>query len=237
MMAVALPASAQPGAPSALPTRVEAQDACRHVVARGPAIVADLVADGALDANNDGQSDGVAIGTGPGTARGDVLEFRSRHDAVAVTSDDAEWRDHRGYGARWLRHAGRTYTLYFETELLRNAVALGYIDPTNVEHLVCGFDSGVQEQLRPAAADSAELCEHVQAGQVDYVVPEAADEPTPRRETGLVGRARIDFRNTGTTETLALLDYSSGSGRGCQFQYYDTMAADRCRGSSCVARV
>ena len=229
MMATASSASAQVGARPALPTRTEAQDACRHVAARGPAIVADLIADGALDANNDGRIDDVTIGTEAGTARGDAPQFRPRGGAgpVAATSDDAAWRDRRGYGARWLRHAGRTYTLHFETELLRNAVALGYIDPKNVEHFVCGFDSVVQEKLRPAVADSDELCARVQAGQVSYVVPEEANEPTPRRETGLVGRARIDFRNTGTAETLALLDYSSGSGRGCQFQYYDTVAADR----------
>jgi hypothetical protein len=207
------------GRPS-LPGPAEAQAACRYVAARGPEIVSELVVDGDLDANNDGWIDAVRVAINIGTMRGNVLEVRPRgapreSDPINVTRDEAVWPDHWGFGARWLRHAGKTYTLYFEAETLRNVVALGTIDSRNIEHLICAFKNIVREDLRPIGNDAAELCRSVVRGEVKYTALDDRDEATNRRETRLQDRVNLDFRNIGLKETLALLNYSTGAGRGC----------------------
>jgi hypothetical protein len=214
-----------------LPGLEEARAVCRYVAARGPEIASELVADGDLDANNDGRNDAVRVGVGIGTMRGNVLEVRPRgapreSDPINVTRDEAAWPDHWGFGARWLRHAGRTYTLYFEAETLRNFVALGTIDSRNIEHHVCAFRNIVREDLRPIGNDVAELCRSVVRSEVKYTALDDRDEATNRRETRLQDRVNLDFRNIGQKETLALLNYSTGAGRGCEFQYYDTISGD-----------
>jgi hypothetical protein len=220
--------------PTELPTPKEAQEVCRYVAARGPAIRPELVANGVLDANNDGLEDDVRVGTGIGTVRDDVLEIRRRgapqeSEPMTVSRIDGKWEDYWSYGARWLRHGNRVYTLYFETETLHNAVALGYIDRSNREHLVCAFRSAADERLLPVRNEAARLCRRVRQDQVHYIEPSKADEAIPRRETRLIGRVRIDFRNDAAPEELALLSYVSGAARGCEFKYYDTISSNQLR--------
>ena len=216
-----------------LPAPAEAQAVCRYVAARGPEIVSELVAAGDLDANNDGRTDAVRVGVGIGTMGGNVLEIRPRgapreSDPINVTRDEVEaaWQDHWSFGARWLRHAGKVYTLYFEAETLRDVVTMGTIDSRNIEHLVCTFKNTVREDLRPIGSAAAELCRSVRRGEVTYTALDNRDEVTKRRETRLQDRVNLDFRNIGHAETLALLDYSTGAARGCGFRYYDTISGD-----------
>jgi hypothetical protein len=218
--------------PAELPTPKQAQQVCSYVATRGPAIRLELVAGGVLDANNDGIEDDVRVGRDIGTAGGDVLEIRPRgalrnSEPIKVSPIGWEWKDYWAYGARWLRYGGRVYTLYFAAETLRHAVALGYIDKDNREHIVCAFSRVEDERLVPVRNDATQLCERVAQDQVHYIEPSKADEATPRRETGLVGRLRVDFRTNGTAEELALLSYDSGAARGCDFKYYDTISANR----------
>jgi hypothetical protein len=218
--------------PAELPTPKQAQQVCSYVATRGPAIRSELVANGVLDANNDGIEDDVRVGMGMGTAGGNVLEIRPRgaprdSEPIKVSPVGSEWNDYWAAGARWLSYVGRVYTLYFVAETLRNAVALGYIDKDNREHLVCAFSSVEDERLAPVGNDATRLCERVAQDQVRYIEPTKADEATPRRETELVGRLRVDFQNNGTPEELALLSYDSGAARGCDFKYYDTISANR----------
>src|SRR5262249_13188173 len=63
--------------PAELPTPQQAQEVCRHVATRGPAILPELVANGVLDANNDGVENDVRVGARTGTMRGEDLEMRS----------------------------------------------------------------------------------------------------------------------------------------------------------------
>jgi hypothetical protein len=218
--------------PKELPTPKQAKQVCNYVAMRGPAIRPELVANGVLDANNDGVADDVRVDGKMGTAGGDVLEIRPRgapqnSEPIKVSRVGWEWKDYWAHGARWLRYGGRVYTLYFASETLRNAVALGYLDKDNGEHIVCAFDSVEHERLMPVRNDARRLCERVTQDQVHYVEPAKADEGTQRQETALVGRLHIDFRNNATTEDLALLSYDSGAARGCGFKYYDTLSADR----------
>jgi hypothetical protein len=113
----------------------------------------------------------------------------------------------------WLRYGGRVYTRYFAAETLRDVVALGYISKDNREHIVCAFSSVADERLVPVSDDATRLCGRVAQDQVHYIEPTKADEATPRRETRLVGRLRLDFRNNGIAEELALLSYDSGAAR------------------------
>ena len=221
----------QSGAQS-LPGAAEAGAACRYVAERGPAITSELIRDGILDGNNDGREDAVSIGVGIGTVRNETLEIRPRNAAkdaepVELKDDDDKWRDIGGFSARWLPYRGKVYTLHFASETLRTAVALGFIDASNNEHLVCTFKSNVRENLAALDSSAGDLCRRVAAGEVKYIASADRDEGTNRRETSLRGELTLDVRNTGRAFGLALLDYASGAGRGCEFKYYDTMSDGR----------
>src|SRR5262249_17486501 len=126
-------------------------------------------------------------------------------------------------------YEGRVYTLYFEAEDLRRPSYLGYIDPGNTEHLVCDFASDERETLRAGGGrDAGELCRAVAEGSVRYsAIAEAGDDDPAldvgRRETHVAGRITIDVANTGVATPLALLSYSSGRGRGCEYDYFDVV--------------
>ena len=230
--AMLLMARAEESGAQSLPSAAEAGAACRYVAERGPVITSELVRDGILDGNNDGRNDAVSIGYGMGTAGGDTPEIRPRNaandsDPVALKYGDHEWRDVGGFGVRWLPYRGKVYILRFASETLRSAVALGFIDASNALRVVCTFKSDVRENLIPLKPDDADLCRRVAAGGVAYIAPEERDGGTNRRETSLRGELALDFRNTGRAVGLALLDYSSGAARGCDFMYYDTVSNGR----------
>jgi len=167
-----------------------------------------------------------------GTMRGEDLQFRKRGAAkdsapVEVAPKDFQPGDYLPFGARWLVHDGRVYTLYFESENLRHPSYLGTIDPANAEHLVCDFAAAERETLRPAGGRDADgVCEAVAQKHVSYMpVAEASDDDLDlgRRETRGAGRITVDFANTGAPAALALLSYESGAGRGCDISYFDTV--------------
>ncbi len=231
VLAVVSTAGAQAASPR-LPSRAEARVVCGAIAARGPAIQAQLIKDGLLDANNDGVPDAVTVGMREGTMRGEDLQFRKRGAAkdtapVEVTPKDFQpAADYLPFGARWLVHRGRVYTLYFASENLRHPSYLGYIDATNAEHLVCDFSSAERETLRPAGGHADGVCGAVAKKSVSYTpVAEASDGDADleigRRETRITGRVTVDVANTGTPAALALLTYESGAGRGCDISYFD----------------
>jgi hypothetical protein len=53
------------------------------------------------------------------------------------------------------------------------------------------------------------------------------DIKTIREETHSKGITKVDFDNDGTEENLVLLEYASGAGRGCDYNYYDTLDNSR----------
>jgi hypothetical protein len=229
----ALGANEKP-APVRPPSRAEARAVCDMIAARGPAIRAMLVKDGVLDANNDRVADAVTVGMSEGTMRGDVLQFRRRgaandSPAVDVNPEGFQPGDYLPFGARWLAYGGRVFALYFDTETLRHASYLGYIDARNTERLVCDFSVTERETLRPAGRrDADELCRAVAQKTASYAPLVATEDADPemdtgRRETHVAGRITIDFANAGAPAPLALLAYDSGAGRGCDFSYFDVV--------------
>jgi len=236
LLMVITPAAAQETRipPSRLPSAAKARQACNYVASRGPPIALELIGSGSLDANNDGRPDDVSVGIVAGTMRGDALEFRPRGAAkdskpIEITRPDFDRDDDWGFGARWLRYRGRTYTLNFESETLRRVQYLGYIDAQNVEHVVCRFANIEREELTPVMKTAVDLCRRVAGGQVNYTAVNEAREQqgTERRETSLKGRVSVDSRNMRRPEPLVLLSYASGAGRGCEFDYFDVISDDR----------
>jgi hypothetical protein len=226
VVVVALMAASGARSEPLLPTFAEARAVCAHVVARGPAIAAELVRSGLLDANNDSKVDQVTVGAGEGTMGGDVLQFRPKAcDPVEITPEGFQSGDYMALGARWLPYRGKVYTLNFASEDLRHALYLSYIAANNTEHLICEFANIEELSLKPVDSASAELCRDVAAGKVDYIgVRETGEPPARRRNTATIGRVEVDFRNRQKPEPLALLACESGAGRGCAYRYYEALA-------------
>jgi hypothetical protein len=219
---------------AAAPSRAEAAAVCNMVAARGPAIEAMLIKDGVLDANNDGVPDDVTVAPRDGTMRGEDLDFRP-HGApmdsapVDVTPKDFQPADYFPFGGRWLPYGGRVYTLYFDTEDERHPSYLGFIDASNAEHLVCDFANSERETLQSVGNTDAGLCRAVAQGDVSYAkVADAqdadADAARRRWSSGVGGHVSVDYANTGTATSLALVQLASGAGRGCDLNYFDLIA-------------
>lgn len=217
-----------------LPSRGEAGAVCNMIAARGLAVQSMLVENGLLDANNDGVPDDVTVAARDGTMRGEDLAFRPRgaprnSQPVDVTPKDFQPGDYLPFGARWLAYGGKVYTLYFEAEDERYPSYLGYIDASNSEHLVCDFGHGEHETFRPLRDADAGLCRAVAQGNVSYAkVADArdadADAATRRWSSRVAGHVLVDYANTGTPTSLALVSLESGAGRGCAFDYFDLIA-------------
>jgi len=173
------------------------------------------------------------VGSMGGTMGGEVPEFRPRGAApdsepIPVAVKGFEWKDYSSLGAGWFTRGGHVYTLYFDTEDHRYVTYLGYVDPSNVEHVVCDFDAIEKERLRSDTTASDQLCSRVAEHQVSYmpVAPATSEEAgrdIDRSETAIKGWVSVDFRNTGRPERLALLRYTSGAARGCDFNYYEIL--------------
>ena len=217
-----------------LPSRAEAGAVCNMVAARGPGIETMLVKDGVLDANNDGVADDVMVAPRDGTMRGEDLTFRPRGVAkdskpVDATPKDFQPADYFPFGGRWLPYGGRVYTLYFDTEDERHPSYLGFIDASNAEHLVCDFANSERETFQAVGNADAGLCRAVAQGEVSYAkVADAqdadADAARRRWSSGVGGRVSVDYANTGTATSLALVQFASGAGRGCDLNYFDLIA-------------
>jgi hypothetical protein len=230
-------AAQERGAAPHLPSRAEAVAVCNMVAARGLAIAPMLVKDGALDANNDGVADDVTVAPRDGTMRGEDLAYRPHGAAkdakpINATATSFQPADYFPFGARWLPHDGKVYTLYFDAEDLRYPSYLGFIDATNTEHLVCDFDHSEHETFEPVQAIDAPICRAVAQGNVSYVKATDAkdadaDVASRRWSSRVAGHVTVDFANSGMPTSLALVAYESGAGRGCDLDYFDAVVGGK----------
>ncbi|HWG78288.1 MAG TPA: hypothetical protein VN681_00845, partial [Stellaceae bacterium] len=137
-----------------------------------------------------------------------------------------EWKDYGSLGAGWLKHRKHVYTLYFDTEEARHATYLGYIDPDNVEHVVCDFSAIDGEELRADDPASGPLCRDIAQHGFIPLDMSSADSAGDSRDIGRVwtrvdASIEVDFQNIRRNSPLVLLAFEGTAGRGCEFEYYD----------------
>jgi hypothetical protein len=225
---------------SSSPSRAEVRETCSYVANRGTKIQSELLRDASIDVRNDGHIFDATVGAEPGSAGGEELQFRE-HGAPKSSPpfeidffDDRPWVD-RGFGARWLRHHGRTYALIFQSESLRHPNHLSFVDGNNREHLLCQFATTEHESLVPSDTSDAQLCRAAASGDVQGLSIDTETTSTldyagePRTDTRIAGTTHTDFTNTGLPATVVQLEVEYGGARGWGAKYYDIVSGQKIR--------
>ena len=226
-----LSAAALPPLP---PSSIDPADraVCAMIAATAPAALAPrLSKTGTLDLDGDGSPERLVIATG-GTA--DVESYQISHaDGSDVTIVPAD----AGYGdgafidgsVRWLVSGGRAYVLTFGGRGLGYLAYVQRITGEFKEQPVCRFQSHLAVRLAPATARDSGVCSAVQARRVAYarVAKFAQPQGDPRFDVpggpaSLVGKAVVDWANTGHPGAVYAGEILSSAGGGCTLSYFDT---------------
>jgi hypothetical protein len=105
---------------------------------------------------------------------------------------------------------------------------LGYATAENREYAICEFKNKVTEFVY---AGNHDFCAKLSAQKINSLLFDEENKlPYPiegRLETGASKAGKVDFDNDGSQDLLVLLHYASGAGRGCDVNYFDTLAESK----------
>jgi hypothetical protein len=221
------------------PNATEARSVCSYVASKGPAIRSELIQSGALNVENNNTLYDASVGSEFGSAGGEKLEYRAH--GVDKTAEPIPTKDfddqpfaYRGFGARWLRYRGHTYTLIFESESLRSPNYLGYINRYGERHFLCSFDANEHEKLSAVSNATENVCRAVSSHRIGFLPVDTTSASSLKfaasvRDLGetIVGSTEADITNSGTPVRVALIEASYGGARGWQSRYLDAIANDQ----------
>ncbi len=225
----AWPAAAQEA--TRRPTREQLEAVCTYLAAVGSRELVDhTLRGGVFDIDGDGDSE-IVRPTWQGSMNIQTFEIRERDGTERFLRDVGfEWKDSFAYGARWLVYDGRAYVIYFAQHTATVPRYLTYVEPNNEMRLGCEFRTSIHARLsprviRPGTSIPSAMCEAVERGTVTYLRPSAVEVAavtvaTPNA-TYRTGSLTVDYDNDGEPSELALLDFTSGRGRGCGSDYFD----------------
>lgn len=140
-----------------------------------------------------------------------------------------EWKDYWTYGIRAFRYDGRTFFLHSSDDNLEELSHLTYITPMNKEYVLCEFNSNQTSKIAYKSADSDGVCQAaLESSDLIQPIELSKDSKIPsdflnRPATEFNGVGLIDIDNDGTPEKIVGLDYVSGGGRGCDYNYYELL--------------
>lgn len=211
-------------------------EACALLASVLPANLPDyLVSNAFLDLDGDGSLERLAIAY-EGTA--DVADIYVTHadgSNADITYSDA-YDDPTGSllgDVRWLVFAGRAYVATFDGGGAGYLHYLSRIDASYTERPLCSFAPQTKVSLLAVAKEEQAICDAVASGKAKFAdVQKLSPQPVPMRDlpggqTSIVGKATVDFANTGHPAAVYLLNAESGAGAGCELAYYDTKPDDR----------
>jgi hypothetical protein len=222
-------------APSPLPPpTIDPADraVCAMIAATAPAALAPrLTRTAALDLDGDGSPEQLSVVEG-GTAHVESYQIARADGAdVTLTTADAGYGDGAFFdgGVRWLVQEGRAYVLVFAG---RGQGYLAYVQRITGdlrEQPVCRFRPSVAVRLAPVAARDAAACDAIRAGRVSYARVGKFAQPqgdprfdAPGGPASLVGKAVVDWANTGHPGAVYAGEILSSAGGGCTLSYFDT---------------
>ena len=205
---------------------------CGMIAATDPAALARrLVNSASLDLDGDGSPENLTV-VEQGTAH--VQSYQVSHadgSDVVIEGADAGFGDgaFMDGSERWLIQGGRAYVLTYAGRGDGYLVFVERITPGFKELPVCRFHPRTIVRLAPAAARDAPVCAAVSARRVSYarLSKFASPQPEPRFDVPggpafLVGKAVVDWANTGHPSAVYVGEIASGAGGGCNLNYFDT---------------
>lgn len=191
------------------------------------------------DINNDGIKE-VAENCQGGTMHVPCVEFkRADGTPLPIETINYEWKSYWTYGLKSFKKNETWFRLHSYDDNFIKPAYISYITPKNNEYVVCEFESKAVEEFSPnnKIQDSNELCHEVMDGNSSKIkVIKLTDKPLINRsdirdlgryETGLERQGYVDYDNDGSPNYIGELEYSSGAGRGCDYNYFDELSKDR----------
>lgn len=190
------------------------------------------------DINNDGINE-VAESCLGGTMHAPCVEFKLPNgEPLRTTTINYEWKDYSTFGLRAFAKDGRWFRLHAYDDHFVKPAYLSYMTQNNNEYVVCEFENTEVETFLPnqKIQEADVLCGEVEAGNSGKIVDITLSEPPVmtrsdirnlgRYETGLERQGNVDYNNDGVPNYVGELEYASGAGRGCDYNYFDELSAD-----------
>ncbi len=192
------------------------------------------------DINNDGV-DEIAKSCSGGTMHAPCVEYKNQSgEIIDIKSIYFEWNDYATFGLRAFQQDGRVFRLHSFDDNFQKLAYLSYVTPDNNEYVLCEFENKASEKFvsRSQDGDEVALCDNLQKdaqtaqiNKVDFNEASALkyeDLQRARRfETAAGGIATLDYDNDGAPNSVVELQYASGAGRGCDYNYFDELTEDR----------
>jgi uncharacterized protein len=182
---------------------------------------------GIEDINNDGQPETVAQCDG-GSMRTSCSEYSDNSGKkIEIEQLGFEGIDD-SYGQQAFRYGGKTYILNSEDDSLLEPSYLSYITPANKEHILCEFSNYITSAIDYQDSDSNGLCQDAMNNQnIEDIelqdLPKEQKRHLVRSETIATKTGLVDINNDGALENVYEFIYTSGGGRGCDYNYYELM--------------
>ena len=191
------------------------------------------------DINNDGVKE-IAESCVGGTIHVPCVEFKLPNgEPLRTKTINYEWKDYWTYGLKTFNKNGKWFRLHSYDDNLVKPAYLSYITPENNEYVVCEFENNEVERFLPnkEIPEADEVCHEVKIGNSNKIKNiELTEKPLITRsdvrdlgryETGLARQGYLDYNNDGVPNYIGELEYASGAGRGCDYNYFDELSEDR----------
>jgi uncharacterized protein len=188
--------------------------------------------DGLFDINNDGVKE-VGEKCHGGSMHTPCMKFKQPNgERIFLNTIGFEWKTYWTFNSSYFAHNGKIYNLHGADS---GPSHIRYTTPKNNSYVVCEFENIETEELLPVknTPEHKEICALSNTKNIKYV--DFKDKPilshkqikdAGRYETGVGGQKYIDIDNDGEKELIAMVNYASGAGRGCDFLYYDELSPD-----------
>lgn len=186
---------------------------------------------GVEDINNDGHAE-TSNDCWGGTMNTPCTDyFDQKGNPISVEQAGFEWKDYWTYGSHVFRFNGRTYFLNTYDDGMQEPAYLSYITPANKEYVLCEFDNKKETVIGFEATAPSGVCLAALTNEIEFgVLIEEKKFPYPflgRAESSAQDVEQMDVNNDGTPELVTEVTFSSGGGRGCDFNYFEILDASR----------
>lgn len=193
----------------------------------------------AYDINNDGIKE-IAERCYGGTMRTPCIRFKNMDGSkIQRKTINYEWKTYWTYGLKVFSKEGKWFRLHSYDDNLVKPVYVSYMTPENNEYVVCEFENKEVEQFLPSKSviEANEVCSAIMEGDSSKIINITLFEKPiisrsdvsdlGRYATGLERQGYLDYNNDGSPNYIGELEYTSGAGRGCEYNYFDELSEDR----------
>lgn len=185
------------------------------------------------DFNNDGIKETAHRCYG-GTMSAPCVEFKNQNGSLIQTQTiDFEWKDYWTFGLNAFKKNDKWYRLHSYDDQLKKPAYISFITPLNKEYIACEFSNKLNPIFKPNPhiTNSQSVCDAVKNDTIVSLNFTTNSNNSNSRwknigryETRLRSHAYLDYDNDGNQNSLVELIYSSGAGRGCDFNYFDELS-------------